>query len=322
MKLIKPRFELLSNPITMDERYAHMAKCARVCTKNNKTTDNERFVHSLIDSSHISMLRHDSVYYIVKNSTIKSIMNKFDACPYVFMNIDDKGNLYISTNSNFTYDHGEIADILMPYEVDALTFSNTPIGFSLMRYTFIVTTQISTTRELNRVSPNNISEESTRYVNYSRDKFGKDCTLCCPHWINIDEDLELAFINTPVFEDTIGCDDKYALGFRKLNSEENFKHDVFYSSEYSKEQVGIYLRSCDRAFNSYLNLTNHNIIAQDARGVLPLDTATTAVYTYSIPEWKHIINLRYYGTTGAPHPNAKIIARMIRDRLLEEGYEL
>lgn len=32
----------------------------------------------------------------------------------------------------------------------------------MMRYTFCVDTQISTSRELNRVSPNNIAEKSTR----------------------------------------------------------------------------------------------------------------------------------------------------------------
>lgn len=318
MKLIKPKIEFIDYPVTMDERYVHMAKCARVCTKNDKTTDNERFVNNLIDSGHISMLRHDSVYYIVKDSTIKSIMNKFDVCPYVFMDADNKGNLYISTNSNFTYDHGEIADLLMPYEVDALTFYNTPVGFTLMRYTFIVTTQISTTRELNRVSPNNISEESTRYVNYSRDKFGKDCTLCCPHWINIDEDLEIQLLDIAMPNGMIGN----SLFFKKLNSEEALNQNIIYDSKYSKEQINDYLISCNKSFNNYLKLTNYGIKAQDARGVLPLDTATTAVYTYSIPEWKHIIDLRYHGTTGAPHPNAKIITGMIRDKLLEEGYEL
>ena len=60
---------------------------------------------------------------------------------------------------------------------------------------------------------------------------------------------------------------------------------------------------------------------QDARGVLPLDTATKCVYTYSIDEWRNIIDLRYYGTTGAPHPNAKIIAGMIREQLIELGYD-
>lgn len=44
-------------------------------------------------------------------------------------------------------------------------------------------------------------------------------------------------------------------------------------------------------------------------------------YTYSIREWRHIIDLRYYGTTGTPHPNAKIIAGMIRDNLMELGYD-
>ena len=59
---------------------------------------------------------------------------------------------------------------------------------------------------------------------------------------------------------------------------------------------------------------------QDARGVLPIDTATKCAYTYSIEEWRHIIDLRYYGTTGKPHPNAKIITGMIRDKLINLGY--
>lgn len=37
----------------------------------------------------------------------------------------------------------------------------------MMRYTFCVDTQISTSRELNRVSPNNIAEMSTRYIGFS-----------------------------------------------------------------------------------------------------------------------------------------------------------
>lgn len=44
-------------------------------------------------------------------------------------------------------------------------------------------------------------------------------------------------------------------------------------------------------------------------------------YTYSINEWRAILDLRYYGTTGAPHPNAKIIAGMIRQELIELGYD-
>lgn len=73
--------------------------------------------------------------------------------------------------------------------------------------------------------------------------------------------------------------------------------------------------------NKYRLLVNKGMHRQDACGVLPFDTATVCIYTYSIEEWRHIIDLRYYGTTGKPHPNAKIIAGMIKDNLETCGYD-
>lgn len=55
----------------------------------------------------------------------------------------------------------------------------------MMRYTFCVDTQISTSRELNRVSPNNIAEKSTRYVY-------EDGNICRPHWMT---DEEVDYLN-------------------------------------------------------------------------------------------------------------------------------
>lgn len=78
-----------------------------------------------------------------------------------------------------------------------------------------------------------------------------------------------------------------------------------------------YIFSIYNSEKSYSNLIESGLSRQDARGVLPLDTATVCAYTYSGYEWKHILNLRYRGTTGAPHPNAKIIAGMISDKLNE-----
>ena len=61
-------------------------------------------------------------------------------------------------------------------------------------------------------------------------------------------------------------------------------------------------------------------LPQDARGVLPLDTVSKVIYTYTFEEWMNIINKRYYGTTGTPHPNAKIIIGMVLDKFKEMGY--
>ena len=83
-----------------------------------------------------------------------------------------------------------------------------------------------------------------------------------------------------------------------------------------------YILACDRSFTRYKNLVDkYNMMRQDARGVLPLDTATKCVYTYSIDEWRAIIDLRYYGTTGAPHPNCVIITKLIKEKLEELGYD-
>ena len=83
----------------------------------------------------------------------------------------------------------------------------------------------------------------------------------------------------------------------------------------------IYLNGCERDFQEYKQLVDLGMNRQDARGKLPLDTATVCAYTYFIDEWAHILQLRYHGSTGKPHPNAKIIASMIREYLLNEGYE-
>ena len=46
---------------------------------------------------------------------------------------------------------------------------------------------------------------------------------------------------------------------------------------------------------------------QQARAVLPLGLQTEIVTTANMKEWKHIFNLRVHGTTGAPHPDIKLV---------------
>lgn len=81
----------------------------------------------------------------------------------------------------------------------------------------------------------------------------------------------------------------------------------------------IYLKGCERDFEEYHMLVDkYKINRQDARGKLPIDTATKCIYTYSINEWKHIIKLR---SDSAAHPNAQIISNMIKKELESLGYE-
>ncbi len=64
------------------------------------------------------------------------------------------------------------------------------------------------------------------------------------------------------------------------------------------------------AETQYFNLRKQGVLPQIARGVLPNDCKTEIVVTATEDEWQHIVNLRYYGTTGAPHPQMKELIGM------------
>lgn len=269
MELIKPSVELLRQDVNWK---AHVAKCARVCYASIREDRNEQMIDNLMTNGHWSMFRHYSVYLIIPISVISPIDPMYFKNPYVAYELYDN-KLYLSTNGQYWFQKLRPEHpFLEEYLVDELQFINTPMGNRLARYTFKVVTQISTSRELNRVSPNNIAEQSTRYV-YENGK------ICEPHWYSQTNTLAYEFLKS------------------------NYEY------------------ACDVAFDQYRTLVKNGLHRQDARGVLPLDTATICIYTYNIAEWRHIIDLRYYGTTGKPHPNAKIIAGMIRDELINEGYE-
>lgn len=278
MEIIKPSCELW----VQDDPITHAARCARICYASDKTTGNEAMYQRLIDANHKSMFRHQSVYYIIPYKGWRlANLQRYEECPYLEFKYDCN-HIYVSTNKQFVMEHNAFEESYREFEVDGIEFENTPLGFELMRYTFKVVTQISTSRELNRVSPNNIAEQSTRYVNLSK----KGGAICQPHWMT-DEDVK---------------------------SWEDDDIDSF-------SKIGIYLNSCKQDFEDYNFLLELGMLPEDARGVLPIDTATVCAYTYSINQWRDIIDLRYYGTTGKPHPNAKIIAGMIREKLIDAGYE-
>nr|UVX81032.1 MAG: Thymidylate synthase complementing protein [Bacteriophage sp.] len=284
MKIIEPKVELWQQG---DDAKAHVARCARVCYGRERGND-QATIKRLITSKHWSMFRHESVYAIIPiyEKELENYLLLVASCPYIQVHTY-YNSVYIATNEQFILDksYPKFIELINMYRVTEDEFSNTEIGFNMMRYTFCIDTQISTSRELNRVSPNNIAEMSTRYVY-------EDGSICRPHWMT---DEEVDYLNNePIFEEW--CN--------------------------SHKKASIYRDSCNNSFNKYKLLVDIGMHRQDARGVLPLDTATRCVYTYSIDEWFDIIRKRVYNTTGKAHPNATIICKIIEQELNGLGYEV
>lgn len=273
MKLIEPKVKLLSELNITPE--SHIARCARTCYgKEYKEPNQEadkKMVDGLIKRGHLSMLRHASVYIMHADcdSTPQYITDHVYDNPY--WNFYGKHGGFASTNLQ---EADKCKYMLKQCDIiDNKTFlekcSKIPVLFSLYRFTFCITTQISTSRELNRVSPNAIAERSTRYCS-SKDGL----EICKPWW----------------YDETTLAHDMY-----KANME--------------------YLET------AYKYLLGAGMKPEDARGLLPLDTATKVIYTYSIKEWQHILDLRLYDKTGKAHPNVHVVMQMVKDQINEFAKE-
>jgi thymidylate synthase (FAD) len=138
------------------------------------------------------------------------------------------------------------------------------------------------THEIVRHRIASYSQESTRYCNYSKEKFGKQISVIQPFFFNQDEktiDVNLPYFNhergEPIAENKVSF---------KLN-----KFDVWFASMLSSEWF-------------YLKLLEMGASPQEARTVLPNSLKTEIIVTYNLREWRHFFNLR---TSKKAHPQMR-----------------
>lgn len=180
----------------------HIARVGRICYKaKGKQPERGLTVYELDaffqkrdeerckgfwESGHRSMYRHGTCYFFLPNEKgfPNHIWAYLNASPYIDYATKNH-KVWISTNMQFLLEHKQIMDALDPYGVSEDEFIEKAQkyeceeAFTLIRMTMVVTTQISTSRELNRTSPNSIAEQSTRYCNLEK-KGGVQ--IARPHW--------------------------------------------------------------------------------------------------------------------------------------------
>ena len=180
----------------------HIARVGRICYKakgkqpGKGMTDDEAkaFIQKrdeerckgFWESGHRSMYRHGTIYFFMPHE--KGLPNYIwaylNASPYIDYATKNH-KVWISTNMQFLLENKNMMDALSPYDVSEDEFIEKAQkyeceeAFSIIRMTLVVTTQISTSRELNRTSPNSIAEQSTRYCNLEN-KGGVQ--IARPHW--------------------------------------------------------------------------------------------------------------------------------------------
>ncbi len=284
MKINQPSFEIWEQQPGTDGVYRQVERCGRVCYKseNHQTADSARpFVERMIASEHTAMLEHATVYLTLDEHDDRTELYRQNRFTHV--NLVD-GKAYITTNLRVLVENGRMDDLKELCEPTALHERRVTVHF---------TTQVAITREFNRHRVNSMAEQSTRYCNYSKEKFGAEITINLPQWV---KELPDGAWTSTIEEGTVSLDDDAFLALtKKVVAGEADAADNWLFANLAAERA-------------YLNLTALGRKPQEARVVLPLDTNTELIHTAFLSDWKHFFDLRALGTTGAPHPDAKAVA--------------
>lgn len=165
MILIEPKVEMWIEKDPIE----HFAKCTRVCYKSEYKgrKSDEKMYETLWNKGHKSVYRHNTVYYkIPYHKLIELTILEQIKCNLInIVNFDS--HVYMITNEQYSRENlKDFKEYIIEYY--SLSEIEKQILKDYIRHTFYITTNILVTRELNRVSPNNICEQSTRYVNFNK----------------------------------------------------------------------------------------------------------------------------------------------------------
>lgn len=293
MKIIKPQYEIWEQAQGENAIYTQIERAGRVCYKSEEhktSTSAKPFVGRMIEHEHYAMLEHGTVYLCADHGVLTS---KYATNPFSRQNTVN-GKDYITTNMRVLAENKWLDD-LQYFEDYNSNFER--------RITVHFTTQVAITREFNRHRADSMAEQSTRYCNYSKNKFGNEITVNLPEWVK----------NEPDFDSNTNYDQHDFVNLLRDMSEGK-------SSEWSKFQLWLFAN--EAAEYAYMHLIELGCKPQEARVILPLDTNTELVHTAFVSDWKHFFDLRALGTTGAPHPDAKAIAQPLYEEFKTRGYIL
>ena len=274
MKLIKPTVEIIRQ-----EKYdlLHVFKfielAGRTCYKSeNKITEDSasEFVDRMVKSGHGSMLEHGTIYLNIPISDISDpIIYKYILNPYSKIFIDFT-NTYITTNYRVLIENNWLND---------LRYISSPHLFHARRTTVKFICDRGVSHEFVRHRVFSFAQESTRYCNYTKDKFGNELTFIIPCWI---KDLE---------------EGNYDAYYEYHNSKNDLSKEWFYE--------------CLNAEHSYIYLIHKGWKPQEARSVLSNSLKTELIMTGFDSDWQNFFKLR---CAPNAHPQAKELADMLKNK--------
>jgi thymidylate synthase (FAD) len=272
MRLIKPSYEILAAsdkadilPYNYEFQPNKLIELAgRTCYKSEEDITSEssiEFIDKIKKRKHLSVFEH-------------SWELRYYKCPvpyYNFLNyMQLKSGILVAGNNRAFEESGIIYNYLLPvqYVIDEIYKQK---RWDMLSASVKLIANRGVTHELVRHRPVSYSQESTRYCNYSKDKFGGHITYIIPPWT-------------------------------KFKPWEGNLYNISPEETFTDKYHQIWFKNLLHLERDYFELLKNGWSPQQARDILPNALKTEIIVTCNLQEWIHIFNLRALGTTGTPHP--------------------
>ena len=303
MKLIKQSFEFINQTdFSLVGIKKHIERCARVSYKSeNKITDTsyEKFVNMLESRGHNRPLEFGTVH-------LKMMLPDFQTFIHSVLTIGMFNNIWIKhaykgdviyITTNYRY----YLDIIKYFPNVKEYFTEEDNEYYPKRYTVHMILDRGVMDEFRTHVGLSHLAESTRYCNYSKDKFGNELTFIKPCWLDVPEG-------------------KYNHCVMVSKNSPDIRVECVGSDEIGKyynigENEGLFLNGLVQSELTYLNLINNKKwTPQQARSVLPLGIKSELISCGFEDAWENFMRRR-----DAPdaHPMAQEIAKPMHQKFIE-----
>lgn len=290
MKLIESSVQIIEEK----DPYKMIELAGRTCYKSeDKITENsaKEFVDRMIKLGHGAMLEHGTIYLKIDKTEDGHLpparLYWSDGNHKKYTKVRKHGNsIYVTTNLRVIVENNRLDDL--QYQVE-------PTEHHEKRITAKFICDRGVSHEFVRHRAFSFAQESTRYCDYSKDKFRNDITYIIPSWLDLPEGKYSNWDND-------WCD----VSELKL---------LYPEVDNLSDPANCFLQSIKNAEYYYFMLINRGWKPQQARQVLPNATKTELVMTGFESDWEHFLSLR---TSKNAHPDAQRLSLKLKELLYDE----
>ena len=297
MEFLVAGYEIIDQEPGLEGMYKAAELPGRICyCSQDKMAPGtaEKFCKGLMKSNHGAPLEHGTVYLKVLKHSDWNDLDKYRFNKYSKYTESDN-YAYVTTNLRVLFENGWMDDLKYWCEPTEYHEKRVEVRFTVDRFTG---------EEFLRHRAASFNRESTRYVLFTKEKFGGgSIKYIIPVWM-LDETYMKEIDSNKDLSITDFC--QHIIDYEEGHGDMS---DVF--------AWMFALKACEW---SYCTLTNKfGWKAEQARTVLPCAISSPLIKTAFVSDWVHFFNLRAIGTTGKPHPQAFELADPLMKEFIERG---